>query len=578
MALLPPTVIGPISVCNSSVRVRGQNIGSDVQLFQSGNPSPIGGGVATWSDQPFPISADVQLIAGESITATQTQDGLTSPPSPSPVQIQAKPRTIGNVTCVSHIYECGQALFFIGAVPGATIEVTVAGQMRGSRVSADGTARVTLSAPTLAADTLMVTQTACGQAGPQVPLPQADKPPLTTRGQLPALSIAGLVYACQEALQIGNAVDGALVTLTETLGPGASGLFATASEMLQGKPLSPGGVVSATQSLPGCQIQGALSQEVPISPISPVPPPSVIGPLCAGDVYVGLDKLIPGAQVEIFQGGVSLGTATCSTSRQYFAVPPLKRKQVVQATQSLCSNTSELSKQVKAKAAAALDKPTVQPPLFQCGSSVQVGNLHPNAVVYVYSTALNAPIGIAQATGSEMDIRIAPLLTAGDQIYAQQQGCGQISPKSASRLVKPLPNQGAPIIVAPVGAGSSSVYVQNLIAGARVDVFVNDIFRGTAAATGPIVEVELRPPLLSIGDRVSARESTCQGVFSGSAVAVQGCQCTQISKVPISAGLFLYTFSCATPANTVETVQVTAATDTEALQKAELGCDRQYGV
>ena len=578
MPLLPPIVIGPISVCNSSIRVRGQNTGANVQVFQSGNPAPIGGGIATWSDQPFPLKAGVQLTAGESITATQTQGSVTSPSSPSPVQIQAKPGTIGGVTCGSHIYECGQALFFLGAVPGATIEVTVDGHVRGSRVSADGTAKVILSAPTQITDTVMVTQTACGQAGPAVPLPQADKPPLNAQGQLPALSIAGPVYACQEAVQIGNAVDGALVTVTESTGSGTSGVFATASEMLQGKPLGAGGVVSVAQSMPGCQIQGTSSQQVPISPTAPVPPPAVIAPLCAGDVYVGLENLIPGAQVEIFQGGSSLGTATCSTPRQYFAVPALSRKQNIQATQSLCANTSELSKQLKVKGASALDTPVVQTPLFQCGSSVQVSNLHPGGVVYIYSTALNAPIGIAQVTGSEMEVRIAPLLTSGDQIYAQQQGCGQVSPKSPVVLVKTLPNQGAPIIVGPVGAGSSSVFVQNLIAGARVDVFVNNVFRGTAAATGPMVEVQLSAPILSIGDRVSARESTCQGELSGFAVPVQGCQCTQISKVPLSGGLFLYTFNCATPANTVEAVQVTAATDLEALQAAELGCDKQYGV
>jgi len=580
LPLLPPTVIGPISVCNSSVRVRGQNIGANVQLFQSGNESPIGGGVATWSDQPFPLKAGVKLTAGQSITATQTKDGVTSPASPSPIQIQAgSPARIGAVMCATHIYECGQALSFIGAVPGATIEVTVAGQVRGSRVSADGTAKVPLSAPTKATDTLVVTQTACGQTGPPATLPQPDKPPLTAQGLLPVPSIAGPVYACQEAIQIGNVVDGALVAVTQApSATTASGLFATSSELLQTKPIGAGEAVSVMQSMPDCQIQGVSSAQVPVSPTAPVPVPSVIAPLCTGDVYVGLSNLIPGAQVEIFQGGVSLGTGACSTSTQYFAVPALSRKQPVQATQSLCGNTSELSKAVKVKGAMTLDAPAVEKTVFQCASTVQVSNLHPGAVVYVYSTELGAPIGIAQATGEEMDIRVAPLLTAGDQIYAQQQGCGQMSPQAQAVMVKPLPNQGAPAIIAPVGAGSSSVFVQNLIAGARVDVLVNGVFRGTAAATAPIIEVLLSPPILSIGDQVVVRESTCQGVVSGLPVTVTGCQCAQISKAPISGGLFLYTFNCATPANTVETVQVTAATDAEALQKAELGCDRQYGV
>jgi len=579
LPLLPPVVIGPISVCSSSIRVRGQNVGANVQLFQSGNPSPVGGGVATWSDQPFPLKAGIQLSPGQTITATQSQDGATSAPSPTPIQVQAQPPAIGAVSCASHIYECGQALSFLGAVPGATIEVSVGGQLRGSRVSTDGTAKILLSGPTLPTDTLVVKQTACGQTGPALTLPQPDKPPLTAQGQLPTPAIAGPVYACQEAIQIGNAVDGASMEVTQTPGSaGSSGVFATSSETLLGKPLVAGGLLSVLQSLPGCKMQSAPSQQIAINPTSPVPPPSVLAPLCAGDVYVALEGLIPGAQVEIFQGGVSLGTATCSTSRQYFAVPALVRKQAIEATQSLCSNTSALSNPLKVKGAPALDAPVVEGQLFQCGSTVHVNNLQPGALVLVYSTELNAPIGIARATGTEMDIKIAPLLTVGDRIYAVQQGCGQTSAQSSPASVKSLPNQGAPAIVAPVGAGSSSVFVQNLIAGARVDVFVNNVFRGTAAATGPMVEVKLSEPILSVGDQVSVRESTCEGEMSGFPVTVQGCQCTQISKVPTSRGLFLYTFNCATPADTVEAVQVTAANDLEALQLAELGCDQQYGV
>ncbi|HYM00534.1 MAG TPA: hypothetical protein VEZ90_16385, partial [Blastocatellia bacterium] len=231
MPLLPPTVIGPISVCNSSVRVRGQNIGATVHLFQSGNPNPIGGGVATWSDQPFPLSAGVQLAAGASITATQTLNDVTSPASPYPIQIQAKPATIGGVVCATHIYECGQALSFIGAVPGAIIEVTAAGVSRGLKASADGTAKLILSAATKSEDTLVVTQTASGTAGPALPLPQADQLPRTPEGQLPPPSITGPIYECQQAIPISNIVDGATVVLTETPGSDTSVVFATPAEM-----------------------------------------------------------------------------------------------------------------------------------------------------------------------------------------------------------------------------------------------------------------------------------------------------------------------------------------------------------
>ncbi|HEY6329120.1 MAG TPA: hypothetical protein VI756_07275 [Blastocatellia bacterium] len=166
MPLLPPTVIGPISVCNSSIRVQGQNIGATVDLFESGSSNPIGGGTATLSDQVFPLNSGLKLSAGQSITATQSQNGETSPPSPAPVAVQSATESIGTVACVSHIYQCGQALSFTGAMPGATVQVTAGGAMRGQAVSADGTAEVILSSPTQASDTLIATQIACGTIVP----------------------------------------------------------------------------------------------------------------------------------------------------------------------------------------------------------------------------------------------------------------------------------------------------------------------------------------------------------------------------------------------------------------------------
>ena len=578
MPLLPPTVVGPISACNSSVRVQGQNIGANVDLFESGSSSPIGGGVATWSDQAFPLNSGVQLTAGQTITATQTQDGQTSQPSSAPLQVQSNPEAVGAVALASHIYQCGQALRFFGAVPGATVQVIANGQIRGQGVSPDGTVRVILSAPTQASETLVAIQTACGITGPSLPLPQPDSAPVNSQGVLSPPTLQGALVACQTAATIKNAVDGANITITETPGSTTTQWFPLPTGLLIFPPLAPGGTVTLTQTLPGCQIGGAASGPIAVSETAAVPAPSVVGPLCAGSVFVQLTGLIPGAQVEIFQGGVSLGTGTCFGTSQYFSVPVLVHKQHIQATQQLCSNVSALSNQVKVGSATALAKPSVQKKLLQCASVVQVSKLNVGAVVYVFSKMLGAPIGIAMVTAEQMDVQVAPLLMAGDAIFARQEGCGKPSKNSASVIVAALPNQGPPALVAPIGSGSSSVFVQNVTSGARIDVYVNNQFRGTATATSATVQIDLGTPLLNVGDQVSVRETTCEGMLTGSTVIVAGCQCSQVSKTPIGAsGSFLYTFNCATPIGTTVVVQIESTNDIDALQQAELGCDSAYG-
>ncbi|MBV8730442.1 MAG: hypothetical protein JO336_11615, partial [Acidobacteriia bacterium] len=146
MSLLPPVVVGPISECSSSVRVQGQLIGATVDIFSNG--SNVGTGVATWTDQVFPLKGGVALAPGANITAKQTSGGQTSPASPIPVVVQKKPPVIGPVGWRTHIYECGQCLFLDGMVPGATVEVTVGGVVRGSGEADGGTARFGLSPQT----------------------------------------------------------------------------------------------------------------------------------------------------------------------------------------------------------------------------------------------------------------------------------------------------------------------------------------------------------------------------------------------------------------------------------------------
>src|SRR5258708_20608442 len=125
MPLLSPRVVGPLSECSSSVHVEGQITGATVRLFISGQAASIGGGTAGWSDQDFPLNANVTLTPGHTVQATQTFGAQTSPLGPG-ISVQKKPPTIGPVAFQSHLYQCGRCVWLIGAVPGAHVDLTVA--------------------------------------------------------------------------------------------------------------------------------------------------------------------------------------------------------------------------------------------------------------------------------------------------------------------------------------------------------------------------------------------------------------------------------------------------------------------
>jgi hypothetical protein len=507
MALLPPAVIGPLSECSSRVRVQGQLIGATVSLFANG--VHVGGGPATWSDEVFALSGGATLAPGADVTATQSLGGVTSPASPSPVTVQKKPPVIGPVGLRTHVYECGQCLWLDGMVPGAAVAVTVAGVVRGSGTADDGSARIGLSAPTGAGETLVATQTACGTPGLPTPLPRPDSLPGKPRA-LPPPMVEGPLQACQRAVTVSNAVEGATVVLTETPGFTEQACFDLPGLWFPVPALELGASVAAVQTMPGCELRSPPSTGVPVGPPTPVPVPAVVPPLCAGGVSVRLSGLLPGSPVEIFQGSTSLGTGAAPDSTFDFPVPPLAGGAVVTARQELCSNWSAPSPIAKVDPhPASLPTPVVAGPLYDCGAAVRVGSLHPGATVYVHSTLLGAPIGSTAVYTTQADVPVSPQLITGDHVYAVQHGCGLVSSHSAAVPVQPLPKPGLPRPLPPVEACMKSVTVGDVIAGAHVDVYVSGAWRGSAVATAATVEVPILFGPLGEGDEVAARQMIC---------------------------------------------------------------------
>lgn len=513
MALLPPSIVGPLSECSSRVRVQGQLIGATVDIYSSG--AHVATGTATWTDQIFPLSPGKTLAPGNQVTATQTVSGVTSPQSPMPVTVQKKPPVIGPVSSKTHIYVCGQCLWLDGMVPGAHVEVSVGGVSRGTGIADDGSARIGLAPQTGPADTLEARQTACGTPGPLTKLPKPDPPPGGANKHLAPPTVVGPLHACQRAVTVKDVVEGAQVVLHEAP-PGftETACFDLSELWFPTPPLTLGDTVSAIQQMPKCEIKSAASAPVKVGPSTPVPIPTVVPPLCAGSVFVRVTNLLPGSPVQIFQNGVSLGEGAAPAATFDFEVPPLAGNALITARQELCTNWSAPSPAVKVNPKpGALPTPVVANPLFECGAAVHVSDLHPGATVYVMSTLLgNAPIGTADVFTTQADVPVAPLLIKGDQIYAVQNGCGLVSSQSKPVTVQALPKVGVPVVLQPVESCMRSVTVGNVIAGAHVDVYVNGAWRGSAIATAATAEVPIQFGPLNVGDKVAARQWICDAI------------------------------------------------------------------
>ena len=510
MALLPPRVIGPLSECSTVVRVQGQLTGAKVTVFADG--VVVGSGMATWSDQNFPLSGS--LAAGQQVTATQGIGLDTSIQSPEPIEVQAQPPVIGGVGFRSHLNQCGDCVWLEGLVPGAKVELRDGGTAIGVGASYDGNARFHLSTPLAAGMDIKAQQNACGNPGTIT-----DGPPIDVLVEklktLPTPIVQKPLRECERRVTVSNIVHGAHVVLMRSAGPNLHACFDLDSLWMGvNPPLSLGETVSARQELHGrCQLKSADATPVIVQDNTPVPVADVVPPLCAGNTTVVLSGLVMGARVKILSNGVELGEAESPVDGSYdFLVPALVGGTTITAVQELCGEWSTPGVGVLVdKAPASLPTPKLHEPLFECGVAVRVSNLHVGARVYVYSTILAAPIGERTADASEVDVVVAPILIKGDKIFAVQRGCGLASSKSDLVPVGAIERLRPPIIVAPLYSCESAVKVQGVVPGARVDVYVDGIFRGSAASGGDDVSVGISGQL-EVGDLVTALQRLCEHI------------------------------------------------------------------
>ena len=518
MALLPPRVIGPLSECSGRVRVQGQLTGATVTVFANG--AVVATGVASWSDQTFALST--ALAPGQEVTATQSVGLDTSPASPQPVEVQAKPPVVGPVGFLSHLNQCGECVWLEGLVPGAKVELRNGVTVLGSGESYDGSARFHLPTPLDVGMAINAQQTACGFAGVVTNGPPVDVL-IEKQRTLPTPVVQMPLRECERRVTISNVVHGATVTLLRSAGPNLQACFDLDSLWMGvNPPLALGETISARQELRGrCNIKSADATPVMVQDNTPVPVANVVPPLCAGNTTVVLSGLIMGARVQILADGVELGQAEAPVDGTYdFPVPALIGGTIITAMQELCGEWSVAGAGVLVDPApASLPTPKLHEPLYECGAAVRVSNLHIGARVYVYSTLLAAPIGERLADAAEVDVAVAPLLIKGDKLYAVQRGCGLVSSKSNVAVVGVIERVPAPEIVVPLYSCESVVRVAGVVPGARVDVYVNGIFRGSATGGGTTLTVGVSGQL-AVGDSVTALQRLCQHISPLSKAAI----------------------------------------------------------
>lgn len=515
-AISPPSISGPVSVCNQEVRVIGQSIGAEVLIILNGDiEHPIGQGTASWPDQIIALTnlPSGKLQAGDKLTAIQSIGANVSDETPDFVEVQKfNSVSLTNINLFSHLYSCGRYLEFGGMAPGSVLKVGQTGE-RGEAKAVDGIARVALTSPVRLHERLEVHQTACDQIGPVNECPHPDETPLIVPRKMRPPRIASQPYACERAIRIVDVVDGAEVTLfRKNTRPVSAGFFR--SDLSLGRispPFEEGEQLSVTQNMVNCDInESDPSLPAVVLPAEQAPAP-VIGPICAGSRRVHIFGVTPGSNVRILQDGAEVGFGGAYASSISMIVPPLPSGAKLVAQEEYCGvwgNKSTPPTSVDPIPAQISPPKIAVEPLLECSTVVPVTGMYPGSLVAVFSRRLGQISATTHVSYMDGAIQVAPALQDGDQVFIKQSACG--GSEISSPIVKVQPNLqlDSPHIVKPVEAGQSTIIIENVIPGAIVEIYLNDQFLKAFNIGLPRVVIKIDEHL-NVGDRLNVRQIFC---------------------------------------------------------------------
>jgi hypothetical protein len=334
---------------------------------------------------------------------------------------------------------------------------------------------------------------------------------------LPPRVIAPL-SECSKHVRVQNQLTGSTVEILAN-GVHVGGGIASWSDQvfLLTTPLLPGQHVTARQQLgPDTSPPAPPTEFVEVQK-----KPAVIGnvgfssPMYVCGECIHLDGLVPGATVDVKVGGnpAGSGTADDGTVRLHLSIPIIYG-QPVTAQQTACGLAGLITNSPppdlpEGKREGPLPAPVIASPLLECQRSVSISNVLVGATVTVTRT-MGASLVSCFDYGNEHFDDIPPL-KLGEVLIASQSfpKCQRTSTPSAPIKVGKAVPVPVPKVHGPLCAETTTVEVQNLMAGSQVRLFQNGIIIGLGEASSSTVDFEIPSPGLVSGDLVTAEQELC---------------------------------------------------------------------
>jgi hypothetical protein len=493
MSLLPPRVVGPISECTKWVTAHHTVPGAVVTIeAQAPDGSKRTVGESTTHQTTARVRLDVgqTLNAGDQVNAYQDDGADASKVSTDGPVVQESVSEMSPVQALTRLTRCGLGLSLGGMRPGTEVEVHWQGGPIGSGVAHEGVAHVKIHSGLpgpLPAGALRAHQRVCPKPPPPPPasswvmesdLPEVLPSPLPAGARVPPPTILSGLSACSRAVEVADILPGAEVILEGrdrgwfiALGAGdhSTATLHLPVSLTEGEPV----VARQVLGYRVCRVI-ADEDELEVGPREPDARPQLMPVSCARVPVLWANLLRTGADIEfeVATSGVPTIHRTVVVDKdQPLPAPPMADGDVVRLRQGGCGEWSEWSEPQTVQALTAdLTVPRIPHELFACQDQVEVENISPLIGILRVMSDQRGELARVVPTAEAMAVAVAPSLSAGHEVWVEREGCG-LHAESERRVVRQNNHEAPGVIAGPLYDGDTEVIVEELVAGARVEIW-----------------------------------------------------------------------------------------------------------
>jgi hypothetical protein len=340
---LPATNIhSPIYACQTAIDMDGLTQGASIEVFAS--HVSLGSFCNCWG--AVHVNLPRALNLNEGITSKQTMINAATGCNVDGIENPLAVRVIAPDSGIKPgvreaVYDGDQIIRVTNQISGGELTIFVKQGATENNVGSSGSSEyeeVSLNNPLVAGQIVRVEQSLCGHTESSDPVTVQPRP-----SRIPVPVVRAPLYSCGVLVPVDNVLKGAQVRVFQNGFPvGFAWSDGTTAVVHIGPALVAGKSITATQRVGG--VDSLPSAGVPVGNIATLPVPVVLGPLIIGSQTVQVGGVVPGAYVQVFDGGVLdggadgvEGTVTVSLSK------PVSAGSNLQARQALCGNWSGLS-------------------------------------------------------------------------------------------------------------------------------------------------------------------------------------------------------------------------------------------